>query len=252
MTAQDLALTEVPPPSVTSDRFDPRLVSMLRPESFEADQYRMLRYAVERVCTGKKGCHTIAITSPIAGDGKTLTSVNLAATIAKAEQSRVLLVDTDLRRPNLGRILGHDGHDHEGSSLVDAVLDRRQTLERAAWRLEAFNLSVVTTRRPAVDTYELLASDRFSELVRAARDHFDYILLDSAPVLPAPDCRLLGQLIDGFLVVVAAGKTPRRLLEETLVTLGPEKVLGLVFNGEILAESRYSRYYYGYYHQKEK
>jgi Mrp family chromosome partitioning ATPase len=173
--------------------------------------------------------------------------VNLAATIAKAEQARVLLVDADLRRPNIARVLGRTGQSH-GWSLVDAILDRRQSLEQAAWRLEPFNLSVVTTRRPAVDTYELLASDRFTELVQAARERFDFLILDSAPVLPAPDCRLLAELIDGFLIVVAAGKTPRRLLEETLVTLGPDKVLGLVFNREVLQQSRYSRYYYSYYH----
>ena len=250
MSAPDLALAEAPPIDAT-EHLDPRLVSMLRPESFEADQYRMLRYAVERIFANKSGCRTIAITSPIAGDGKTLTAVNLAATIAKAEQSRVLLIDADLRRPNVARVLGHKSQDH-GWSLVDVILDRRQTLERGAWRLDPFNLSIVTSRRPAVDTYELLASERFTELVTAARNTFDVIILDSAPVLPAPDCRVLGELIDGFLVVVAATRTPRRLLEETLVVLGPEKVMGLVFNREVLQHSRYGRYYYGYYHKKGK
>lgn len=249
MSAQELTLAKVPPPSTEAEHFDPRLVSMLKPDSFEADQYRMLRYAVERVCSPSKGCRTIGITSPIAGDGKTVTAVNLAATIAKAEGVRVLLVDTDLRRPNVARVLGRQDH---GWSLVDAILDRRQSLEHAAWRLEQFNLSVVTTRRPAADTYELLASERFSELVRAARERYDVVILDSAPVLPAPDCRLLADLIDGFLVVVGATRTPRRLLEETLVTLGPEKVMGLVFNREVLRQSRYSRYYYGYYHGGKK
>jgi capsular exopolysaccharide synthesis family protein len=244
MSALERALPEVPPiPEVHN--LDPRLVSMLRPESFEADRYRMLRYAVERACPAG-GCRTIAVTSPIAGDGKTLTAVNLAATIAKAEQARVLLVDTDLRRPSVAKVLGHDGQEH-GWSLVDAILDRRQTLDHAAWRLEAFNLSVVTTRRPAIDTYELLASERFGDLIREAGQRYDFVVLDSAPVLPAPDCRLLAELIDGFLVVVGASRTPRKLVEETLVLLGPEKVLGLVFNREGLRQSRYSRYYYTYY-----
>lgn len=226
---------------------DPRLVTMSRPESFEADQYRMLRYAVERLCSSE-GCKTLAITSPIAGDGKTITSVNLAAAIAKGGQSRVLLVDTDLRRPNVAKVLGH--HKDHGWSLVDAILDRRETLEHAAWRLERYNLSVVTSRRPAVDTYELLASPRFGELIHAAKKRQDFIVLDSPPVLPAPDCRLLAEFIDGFLVVVSAGRTPRRLVEEALILLGPEKVLGLVFNREVMRQSRYSRYYYKYYAQE--
>ena len=251
MSAAD-TLHEAPPVALPERRphtLDPRLVSLLRPESFDADQYRVLRYAVERVCSGN-GSRAIAITSPVAGDGKTLTAVNLAATIAKSEQARVLLVDTDLRRPNVAKVLGQH-NPQDGWSLIDSILDRRQTLERTAWTLDSSNLSVVTTRRPAADTYELLASDRFSELIRGARENYDFIILDSAPVLPAPDCRLLAELIDGFLVVVAAGRTPRRLVEETLLLLGPEKVLGLVFNREVLHQTRYSRYYYTY-HSRNK
>ncbi|MGZ5476334.1 MAG: hypothetical protein ACXW29_08380, partial [Thermoanaerobaculia bacterium] len=114
------------------------------------------------------------------------------------------------------------------------------------WSLESFNLSVVTSRRPQADTYELLASGRFGELVREARQRYDYVVLDTPPVLPAPDSRLLVDFIDGYLIVVAADKTPRRLLEETLALLGPAKILGLVFNRESFKHSRYGRYYYSY------
>jgi Mrp family chromosome partitioning ATPase len=156
----------------------------------------------------------------------------------------VLLVDADLRRPSIGRVLGRNGH---GWGLVDAILDRRLTLEQAAWRLDLFNLSVISSRRPEADTYELIASSRFGELIREARQHFDYVVLDSPPVLPIPDSRLLTECVDGFLVVIAADKTPRRLLEETLALLGPAKILGLVFNSESYRHSRYGKYYYSYH-----
>jgi capsular exopolysaccharide synthesis family protein len=224
--------------------FDSRLVSLLRPDSFEADQYRMLRYAVERACPAN-GCRVIAITSPVAGDGKTLTAVNLAGAIAKTSQARVLLLDTDLRRPSVGRVLGSNGNG--GWGLIDAILDRRQSLEQAAWRLDEFNLSVVTSRRPESDTYELLASGRVGQLLQDAREQFDYIVLDSPPVLPVPDCRLVTEWIDGFLLVVAADKTPRKLVEETLSLLGPNKILGLVFNSEVYQASHYGKYYYAYH-----
>jgi Mrp family chromosome partitioning ATPase len=174
-----------------------------------------------------------------------MTAVNLAGAIAKGSDARVLLVDTDLRRPSIGRVLGRNGQD--GWGLVDAILDRRQSLAHASWRLDDFNLSVVTSRRPEADTYELLASGRFGELIADARQNFDYVVLDSPPVLPIPDSRLLAQWIDGFLVVVAADKTPRRLLEETLALLGPAKILGLVFNSEMYQHSRYGKYYYAYH-----
>jgi Mrp family chromosome partitioning ATPase len=102
------------------------------------------------------------------------------------------------------------------------------------------------SRRPHADTYELLASGRFGDLVRNAREQYDYVVLDTPPVLPAPDSRLLAEFIDGYLIVVGADKTPRRLLEETLSLLGPAKILGLVFNGESFKHSRYGRYYYAY------
>lgn len=223
---------------------DSRLVSLLSPDSFEADQYRMLRYAVERACPSEQS-RVIAITSAVPGDGKTLTAVNLAGAIAKAGQARVLLIDADLRRPSIAQVLGRSGA-HRAWGLVDAILDRRLSLEQIAWRLEPFNLSVATSRRPQSDTYELLASGRLGELIGEARQRYDYVVLDTPPVLPAPDSRLLAQWIDGYLIVVAADKTPRRLLEETLALLGPAKILGLVFNRESYRHSRYGKYYYSY------
>lgn len=226
---------------------DPRLVSLRRPESFEADQYRTLRYGIERVCPSD-GCRVTAVTSPIPGDGKTVTTINLAGATAKAGKLRVLLIDVDLRRPAVARMLGRK--DYDGPGLLDVVQRPGRGLEHSVWRIEPFNLSVITTRRPESEAYNILASGRLGELIRDARQHYDYILLDCPPVLPAPDCHLLAEWIDGFLVIVAADKTPRRLLEETLISLGPDKVLGLVFNGEAYRQSRYGKYYYSYYHRE--
>jgi capsular exopolysaccharide synthesis family protein len=225
---------------------DPRLISLINPDSFEADQYRTLRYGVERACPTEQ-CRVLAITSPIAGDGKTVTTINLAGTVAKAGQIRVLLIDADLRRPAVASMLGFKSDD--GPGLVDAILRPGWTLEHSICQLERFNLSVVTTRRPEADAYDILASGGMGELIRDARQRYDFVLLDCPPVLPAPDCRLLAQWVDGFLIVVAADKTPRKLLEETLLSLGPTKILGLVFNGEAYRQSRYGKYYYAYYHR---
>ena len=228
----------------TETQPDPRLVSLLKPDSFEADQYRTLRFGIDRTLS-TDGCRVLAITSPIAGDGKTVTAINLAGAMAKGRQRRVLLLDTDLRRPAVAEMLGR--RDHDGPGLVDAIRKPGLSLEQAIWRMERFNLSVVTTRRADADSYDVIASGRLAELIRDARQRYDYVVLDSPPVLPAPDCRLLAEWIDGFLIVVAADKTPRKLLEETLLSLGPTKILGLVFNGEAYRQSRYGKYYYAYY-----
>ena len=228
--------------AVQRDDLDHRLVSLLRPESYEADQYRMLRYAVERALPPADS-RLIAVTSPISGDGKTLTAANLAGIIARGGQARVLMVDADLRRPSVAKVLGRN-KEHRAWGLIDAIMDRRLSLEQIAWSLDPFNLSVVTSRRPQADTYELLASERFGELLRDARKRFDYVIVDTPPVVPTPDSRLLMPWIDGYVIVVAADKTPRKLVEETFALLGASKILGLVFNGESYKHSRYGRYYY--------
>jgi len=228
---------------------DSRLVTFLKPDSFEADQYRMLRLAIERACPSETS-RVIAITSSIPGEGKTLTTINLSGAIANSGQARVLMIDADLRRPSIAKMLGR-GDAHRGWGLVDAILDRRLSLEQIAWRREPFNVSVVTSRRPQADTYELLANGRFGELVHEARQRFEYVIIDTPPVLPTADSRLLAEWIDGYVILVSGDSTPRRLLEETLALLGPAKILGLVFNRESYKHSRYGKYYYRAYTSRD-
>ncbi|HMC20417.1 MAG TPA: CpsD/CapB family tyrosine-protein kinase [Thermoanaerobaculia bacterium] len=228
---------------------DSRLVTFLKPDSFEADQYRMLRLAIERACPSETS-RVIAITSSIPGEGKTLTTINLSGAIANSSQARVLMIDADLRRPSIAKMFGR-GDAHRGWGLVDAILDRRLSLEQIAWRREPFNVSVVTSRRPQADTYELLANGRFGELVREARQRFEYVIIDTPPVLPTADSRLLAEWIDGYVILISGDSTPRKLLEETLALLGPAKILGLVFNRESYKHSRYGKYYYRAYTSRD-
>jgi capsular exopolysaccharide synthesis family protein len=184
----------------------------------------------------------VAVTSPNVEDGKTTTAINLAGALAHAPDARVLLVEVDFRRPTATRYLGLDGAGSRG--LVDAILDPAVGLTDIVRRRPPFNLSLAPAGDSAVAPYEILGSPRLGELLEEARGSYDYIVVDTPPLVPVPDCRLIGKWVDGFVVVVAADKTPRKLLEEALNLLDPAKVLGLVFNED---HRPLAGYHYGSY-----
>jgi capsular exopolysaccharide synthesis family protein len=222
------------------------LASLLAPRSFEADQYRVLRQFLTEARMSRP-LKVLAVTSPAAGDGKTTTAINLAATLAQTPGSRVLLVDTDLRRPLVGSNLGFDP---KTPGLAEAAADERLRLSELA-QATPYNLTVLPAGVPPRNAYQALESARVGEVLEEARGAYDYVLLDTPPVLLVPDCKLMSQWIDGFLLVVAAHRTPRKLLGEALSALDEAKLLGIVFNGDDRPLSGYYGKYYGYYHETE-
>lgn len=220
---------------------DDHLVSLLAPTSFEAEQYLQLHYMIENLSTTDK-LTVIAVSSATPGDGKTITSINLAATLARSPEARVLLVETDIRRPSVAAYLGLDHS--SGPGLVGAIQNPVLSLEKVTRRYSRFNFSVLPAGRPPTTPYELLKSPRLEQLLAEARQHYDCIVLDMPPAIPIPDCRILAKLVDGLFLVVAAHKTPRKLVEETLNAMDPAKVLGIVFNND---DRPLRGYYYKYY-----
>jgi len=93
--------------------------------------------------------------------------------------------------------------------------------------------------------YELLRSSRLGDLLDQARRDYDYVVLDTPPLVPIPDARVISKWVDSFLLVVRANTTPRRLLEESLNLMDPQKVLGLVFNNDERPRTTYHDYYAG-------
>jgi capsular exopolysaccharide synthesis family protein len=221
-----------------------QLVSLLSPDSFEADQYRTLRHSVEWL-RKESGLHVLAVTSPGPGDGKTITTLNLAGALAQGPDARILVMDADLRRPSVTAYLGLDTLHAPG--LADALADPTYDVRRTIRKLDGFNLSVLPAGTPQRAPYELLNSPRLEDLLRQARDLYDFVLVDTPPLVPLPDCKLIGKSVDGFLVVVGAHKTPRRLLADALHLLDPAKVIGVVFNGDDRPKFGYYGYY-DYYH----
>jgi capsular exopolysaccharide synthesis family protein len=215
------------------------LVSLLAPRSFEAEQYRVLGHVVEDMHRDA-GLRMIAVTSPAVGDGKTTTAINLAGTLAQSPEARVLLVDADLRRHSVEeqlRLL-----DPARPGLAEAIATPGLALADVTQLFPQFNLAVVPAGR-CEDAYEELRSERLAHLFREAREQYDYVVVDTPPVVPLPDCRALAKCVDGFVMIVAAHRTPQRLLEEALGVLEPAKLIGIVFNrnDRRLSDS------YGYY-----
>jgi capsular exopolysaccharide synthesis family protein len=244
--APDPSVDRTPVPLLpvdSADGVDDHLVSLVAPAAFEAEQYRALRHTIEQLHRSRE-VRIVAVSSPGVGDGKSTTAINLAGALAQAQDARVLLIDADLRRPAVGRMLALGGSD--GPGLVNLILDPSLTLERVALPRPPFNLAVVRSGQTPASPYEVLKSPQVGEIFEQARRDYEYVIVDAPPLCPVQDCRLIAHWVDGFLLVVGAHRTPRRLVGEALSVVEPGKVLGIVFNGDDQPPSSFYGYY-GYY-----
>ncbi len=225
-----------PPAAETLGNIDSRLVGLLAPMGIAAEQYRTICHSLEQL-TRETGLSVLAVSSPAVGDGKTTTAINLAGTLVQFPGTRVLLVDLDLRRPSLSRFLGlNDSH---GLDAAGVISDSNLSLRNAVRRCSTFNLDVILARQSSTAPHEILKSQRLGELLQEMRHCYDYIIVDTPPLIPFSDCQILQRWIDGFLVVVAAHKTPRKLIEEAIQVVEPTKMLGFIFNNDAQSASGY-------------
>jgi capsular exopolysaccharide synthesis family protein len=225
-------------PRVAAD-LDHHLVAALAPTSLAAEQYRSLRTRLKRAESGR-ALRTIAITSPNKGDGKSLTAANLALTMAQEFQQRVLLIDCDLRRPSVHRLFGIT----EGPGLGDVLMSAAE-LDHALVALPEYHLTVLPAGLPPSRPAELLGSAAMRRILDTLRSRYDRILIDVPPVAPLADLHILAPMVDGLLMIVRAGITPKPAIERALAGLDASKVLGLVLN-ESGAETAETYNYEGY------
>ncbi len=221
---------------------DDHLVSLVAPTAFEAEQYRALRYLVEQRHRADN-LTVVAVSSAGGGDGKTTTAINLAGALAQAPEARVLLVEADLRRPSIGQQLGLGVSSSPG--LVHAILNPGLSLAQVTQFRAPFNLHVVLAGQAPPSPYEILKSPRLVDVLDQARAAYDYVILDTPPLVGFQDSRVITRSVDGIILVVGAHRTSRRLLEEALNVVDPTKMLGFVFNGDDQGLARfYGRHYY--------
>jgi capsular exopolysaccharide synthesis family protein len=223
---------------VVSSGFDPLLVAASAPHSLAAEQYRTLRTRLVLLEEGRAR-RVLLVTSPAKGDGKSITSANLALTMAQEFNRRVVLVDADLRRPTVHGLFGMP--DQPG--LVD-VLAGSATLEDALVLLPDVHLAVLPAGLPPAQPAELLGSAAMRRTLEALRSRFDRVIVDVPPVIPLADVGVLAPQCDGVLLVVRAGATPKPLIERALNTFDAERLLGVVLNESGGGEPEYG--YGGY------
>jgi len=205
-----------------------------------AEAYRTLRTSIY-FGTRNDPAKTLLVTSPSQGDGKSTTASNLAIAIAQAGR-RTLIVDTDFRRPQLHKIF--EIKDETGLS---SVLAGRETLDKAIHQTGVKGLEILPCGPIPSNPSEILNSDAFAKLLMSLSSRYDMIVLDSPPVSPVTDARILGAICDATLLVLKTDKSTRKnatLSADALHSVGA-RLLGVVCNG-VTRKKGSERYYTGY------
>ena len=223
-------------------QIDPHIVSATDPKSPIAEQYRILRTNLQSLRL-RQGPKTIIVTSSVHGEGKTVTSINLALTLSRQEHLSVILVDADLRKGSIHKWLGLE----ERSEGLSTILSRGGELNGSLVTLKEPPLTVLSSGAPPEHPAELLESSAMKRLLATLKTRFDVIVVDAPPVLPVADPGILASQADGVLLVVRAGKTQRKTVGQAQALLNQMKanILGCV----LTHVEYYLPGYYRYYHQ---
>jgi capsular exopolysaccharide synthesis family protein len=197
------------------------------------EQYRRLAATLHHTQV-ERGTKKVMVASAVAGEGKTLTALNLALTLSESYHRRVLLIDADLRNPRIHEMLNVVNV----TGLNEALANARQT--KATLIAVSPRLSVLPAGRPNPDPVGPLTSRRMSQLLAKASAHFDWVVLDTPPVVLLPDTNLLAAMVDVAVLVIQAGQTSYELIERAISAVGRDRVLGVVLNGVEDRDDQYS------------
>jgi protein-tyrosine kinase len=209
------------------------------PTAVVIEQYRRLAATLHQAQT-ERGVKTLMITSAVPHEGKTLTATNLALTLSESYGLHVLLIDADLRRPSVHQIFRLPN----AAGLSDGLRVEKGPLPLIE---VSPGLTVLTGGRPDADPMAGLTSERMKAVIVEAASRFDWVIIDTPPVGLMPDGQLLAQLADAVLLVIGAGSTPYKLVQQVISDLGPDRIIGTVLNrveeGLISATGYYKDYY---------
>lgn len=220
-----------------------RLITVAEPKNSVSEQFRTVRTNIEFASIAKGNVKTLLVSSPLPSEGKSTITANLA--VAYAQQGKkVLLVDTDLRRPTVGVTFGIADNHGLTNYLADVNSDPQSIIRHT--RLET--LDVVTSGPVPPNPAELLASSRMTNLIAELRQRYDLVIFDVPPFLMVTDAQVLMSKMDGVAVVVSGRQTTKGALQRTsdMLKLANAPVLGFIFNDRNRKKNSGSDYGYGY------
>lgn len=221
------------------------LIMHRKPKSPVAEAYRTLRTNIQ-FASFDKDIKTIVITSSGPTEGKSTTAGNLAISMAEMGR-RVLLIDCDLRRPSIHKKFQISNQTGLSNLLVENI-----KVEDAAVKFMD-NLYILTSGKIPPNPAEMLSSNKMRNFIAEMKEQFDFIILDTPPVIAVTDAQILSTMADGVLLVVSSGQAEREAVERSkslLVNVGAN-ILGVVLNKVEINSRRGYGYYYYYGNEKE-
>jgi len=186
----------------------------------------------------------LAVSSAVAGEGKTLTAIHLAANMASTGRKKVLLMDMDLRKSCIAKELEMAPNSGLSEFLLGSVAK-----EKIIRNSVVPGLSVIVGGKTISSPADLLAGEKFRSLLRDLREQFDLVILDTPPILPVPDAVTISEQVDAFILLFRFSHTPHQLFRQAIEELGERKIVGVVLNGEEKKPDKYYHKYYGKYYQ---
>ncbi len=220
------------------------LIDVERPHEVPGEEFRSLRTRLNHL-QSQQDLHSLVVTSASPAEGKSFTAVNLALAQAQLE-APVLLADLDLRRPVV-----HNLFQCERTPGFSDFLLAEKTLEECIRRIEGTNLYLLPAGSPVKNPLELLNMRHVKQTLDGLRRLFNWVILDTPPLLFSADANLLSTLTDGTLIVVRIGSTTYDSVIRAMQTLCENNVLGIVANGARAGEL-YSKYTYYYSKQEDE
>ena len=248
---QRRALHTPPAAEVVTEKIvssNPFLVNLNAPYSPIGEEFRKLKATLVKLTTGDVFKNTILITSAVPHEGKSITALNLAISLAEAYDHTVLLIDGDFRRPSIHQYLGIE----RGKGFADCLLDEAEIGE-VIIPTGIGRLSVVTAGREVPNPVELFASQKTEALISEIKNryHDRFIIFDSPPVLPFAEARTLAHLVDGVLFVVKEQLASQKNVKEAIEALKGCGLLGMVYNDTAIDRSDEKYVSYAHYTRAE-
>jgi len=214
----------------------PRLVAARDPHSFSAEKFRVLSTQLKHL-QARTPLKKLLIGSSVTDEGKTVIAANLAVTLAAMEQKVVLLAG-DMRCPTLNQVLGLD----HPEGLAE-YLEGTKPLDNFVYRLEILKLWYLPVGNAPYQGLQLLQSGRIAKLLAQLTEWFDWVIIDSPPLLPLADASMWARMSDGTLLVVRDGRTPKKLLQKAIERLAEATLLGVVLNDCAANQDNYFKKY---------